>query len=723
MKQWLRHSVYEPFFARRDHRNDDLRETEALYERVRRLHQSFRYADEDALLRYKFELFAPVEERLPEELRSAFYATLAVLLRGERVIFDLPEFHPSLSLKEMVELRDALRRKQHFHANEARHLELLGEGITAILQHIADLLPKTVAPSPFTIPLICALPNPGKLIDSLYATLWDQRYVNAGLFIETTRTMYFNLCRASDIVDPQEPKRPFKTAAKNDAAPVELVETYLHDTGFECLFNETHVPLAYDQETRFAHTWIVGGTGAGKTQLLQNLILHDLESEDAPSLVIVDSQGDLIDKISHLARFRDRPPILITPKDIEHPPALNIFDINRARIAKYGAVAREQVVAGAIQTFEYLFNGLGVDLTGKQGVCFRNMCRLMLALPRPATILDLVNITEERLPADYQPAVAKLPELTRQFFERDFVGREFRDTKQQIRSRLQGILENPTIAQLFTQPETKIDIFGELNRGAVILVDTAKDFLRTFTPYFGRLFVSLVLQAVMERAVIPENRRKPTFLVIDEAHEYFDENIDDLLIEARKYKTGCILAHQFLDQTTTYLRSSLAASTATKLAARVSVADARFLAPNMRTDPETLLSVPRLNFACHIRDATPEAVLVPVEAGKLESQPRLDDDEYDAFLAHNRDRVSLRRAPRPSGAPAPPAEPQTAGASFMITRAQKEALRQRGYTDEQIREMPPEEAHRILADQAPEEPPHSGPGPDAPRDDEDDYRL
>jgi len=719
MKNPWRISVYEPFFNRRDHRTAELQETEALYERVRRLHARFKYADEEALRGYKFELFAPIEARLPEELRSAFYAALYVLLRSERVIFELPEFHPSLSLKEMVELRDALRRKQHFHANEDRFLELLGEGITTILAHIADLLPKTVAPSPFTIPLICALPNPGKLIDSLYATLWDQRYTDAGLFIETTRTMYFNLCRASDIVDPQDPKRPFKPAAKNDAAPVELVETYLHDTGFEYLFNETRVPLAYDPETRFAHTWIIGGTGAGKTQLLQNLILHDLEADDPPSLVIVDSQGDLIDKVSHLARFRDRPPILITPKDIEHPPALNVFDINRARIAKYGAVAREQVVAGAIQTFEYLFNGLGIDLTGKQGVCFRNMCRLMLALPRPATILDLLNITEERLPADYQGAVASLPDLTRQFFERDFVGREFRDTKQQIRSRLQGILENPTIAQLFMQPETKIDIFSELNNGAVILVDTAKDFLRTFTTYFGRLFISLVLQAVMERAVIPENKRKPTFLIIDEAHEYFDENIDDLLIEARKYRTGCVLAHQFLDQTTTYLRSSLAASTATKLAARVSVADARFLAPNMRTDPETLLTVPRLNFACHIRDATPEAVLVPVEAGKLESQLRLTDDEYDAFLATNRERVSINRAPPRSRGSEPPSEPPTASTAFMITQAQKEALRQRGYTDEQIHEMRPEEAHRILGHRAP----HSAPAPDAPDDAEDDYRL
>lgn len=714
-------SVYEPFFSRRDHRSADIQETEALFERVRRLHENFRYADEDAFTAYAFKLFRPIEDRLPEDLRSSFYAALYVLLRNERVIFELPEFHPSLSLKEMVELRDALRRKAHFHANEDRCLELLGETVTGILGHVADLLPKTVAPSPFTVPLICALPEPGKLIDNLYATLWQDRLTDAGLFIETTRQMYFNLCAVSGITDPQNPKRPFKKAGDNDDTPVELVETYLHDTPFEFLFNETQVPLAYDPETRFAHTWIVGGTGAGKTQLLQQLILHDLESDDPPSLIIIDSQGDLIDKVSHLAHFRDRPPILITPKDIDYPPALNIFDINRARIAKYGAVAREQVVAGAIQTFEYMFKGLGIDLTGKQGVCFRNMCRLMLALPRPATILDLLTLTEERIPAEYQSAVASLPDLTRQFFERDFVGREFRDTKQQIRTRLQGILENPTIARLFTQPETKIDIFSELNGGSVILVDTAKDFLRTFTPYFGRLFISLVLQAVMERAVVPEGKRKPTFLVIDEAHEYFDDNIDDLLIEARKYKVGCVLAHQFIDQVSPYLRSSLASSTATKLAARLSVADARFLAPNMRTEPDTLLSVPRLTFACYIRDATPEAVLVPVEAGKLESHPRMTDDEYEAFLARNRDRVSIGSDPPRAEAPEPSGEPPSAGVSFMITRAQKEALRRLGYTDEQVREMRPEEAHRILGHRAPADPPPAT--PDAPGDDGDDYRL
>ena len=37
-----------------------------------------------------------------------------------------------------------------------------------------------------------------------------------------------------------------------------------------------------------------------------------------------------------------------------------------------------------------------------------------------------------------------------------------------------------------------------------------------------------------------------------------------------------------------------------------------------------------------------------------------------------------------------------AGFSLMITRRQKADLRERGYADEQIRDMTPNEAHRVL---------------------------
>src|SRR5262249_21274107 len=148
---------------------------------------------------------------------------------------------------------------------------------------------------------------------------------------------------------------------------------------------------------------------------------------------------------------------------------------------RYDEMAKEQVTAGVIQTFDYLFAGLlGADLTAKQGVFFRFVARLMLALPetlgRNATILDMIALMDD--PTPYQQAIESLSPIQRTFFERDFVGKTFVQTKEQIRYRLNAILENPTLARLFTSPETRIDIFQLLNDGGIILVDTAKDFLK-----------------------------------------------------------------------------------------------------------------------------------------------------------------------------------------------------------------------------------------------------
>jgi hypothetical protein len=408
---------------------------------------------------------------------------------------------------------------------------------------------------------------------------------------------------------------------------------------------------------------VLGGTGAGKTTLLKNLILFDLQSESPPALVVVDSQGDLIPNIARLELFaewgelRDRLRI-ITPKDIKHPPALNVFDLNRERLGDYDEMTREQVMAGAIQTFDYLFSGLiGADLTAKQGVFFKYIARLMLSLPdtmgRNATILDMLNLMDSSAP--YRDAIDALPPIQRNFFERDFNNKTFQQTKEQIRYRLQAIIENPTLARLFTSEKTKIDLFTELNQGSIILVDTAKDFLKGSSAHFGRIFISLVLQAVLERAAIPEDERVPAFLIVDEAAAYFDSNIDDLLTEARKYKCGCVFAHQYLDQATPSLKASLAANTSIKFASGLSTSDARHMAPDMRTTPDFIMNQPRLHFACHIRNVTPQAVSIPIPVGLLEDEPLLSNESYRALIERNREKVSLPPAlPAPAGSPSAP---------------------------------------------------------------------
>ena len=647
-----RPSVFTPFIRRfTDEKSRDIKETQRLFDAVSARHQESRWSKEDVELDVAELIIDEIDLPIPEPLQVPLFDSLVDILRLEKPIFTVadPETNlATLSLKELVDLRRFLRAQEHFLDHEEQALAALIEPLVAIFGGLLGQMPKLETPSPFTIPLIHLIPEPLLNIEKIYGTIQNERSHEFGVFAELYEQLYLNECRAHGLTPGVETRRAIKLISEMDMTPLEGVEAFCKATPFRG-FLETPVPLKFDYETRFNHVHVVGGSGAGKTQLLQSLILSDLQADDPPSLVIVDSQSDLIGKIARLdvfhpehGRLRDKL-TLITPRDIDCPPAINIFDIDRGRLQAYDQATREQVVAGVIQTFDYLFAGLlGADLTAKQSVFFRFVARLMLALPevlgRNATILDMMNLMDD--PAPYREAIKSLPPIQRNFFERDFGNSGFRQTKEQIRYRLQAILENPTLARLFTSARTKIDIFAELNRGGIILIDTAKDFLKDSSAHFGRIFVSLVMQAALERAAIPERKRAPAFLIVDEAADYFDDNIDDLLTQVRKYKVGCLFAHQFMDQCSSSLRSSLSANTGTKLCAAVSTGDARTLAPDMRTTPDFILGQKKLHFACFVRNVTPEAVSVPILAGEMERHPKMTDADYIQLREANKRRVS-----------------------------------------------------------------------------------
>lgn len=396
-------SVFTPFFRRfTDERAEDFYETKALYDQITKRHKASKYADGMTIFSLGGDIYNECGDLAPP-LNNAFADTIYNLLTYEKTIFDCPVADVAkLSLKESVDLKRYLRSKEHFLDNEEKVIAALKGGLSLIFRALARMLPATVDPSPFTIPLIYTLPEPRALIEQVIGTLWSQKFVEHALFVEITQQIYRNFCAVSDMPFTTEPKRAFKYPSKNNAPLDDIVRAYLGGTALKDFFL-TPVPLKFTYEDRFNHTHICGGSGAGKTQLLQHLILHDLQSENSPALVIVDSQGDLISKILKLdiPGLHERL-VLISPKDIKNPPALNIFSIPK-RVDGYDEVLREQVVAGVIETFDYLFTGLvGADLTAKQGVFFRYVARLMLSFPetmgRNATILDMIELMENAEP-------------------------------------------------------------------------------------------------------------------------------------------------------------------------------------------------------------------------------------------------------------------------------------------------------------------------------------
>ncbi len=225
----------------------------------------------------------------------------------------------------------------------------------------------------------------------------------------------------------------------------------------------------------------------------------------------------------------------------------------------------------------------------------------------------------------------------RRFFETEFDGKEFTSTKAQVLRRLYGVLENQTFERMFSHPQSKFDMFTEVNQGKLILINTAKSLLKEQgTEVFGRFFIALIAQAAQERATLPDFDRLPCFVYVDEAQDYFDENIGIILSQARKYQVGMVLAHQYLGQLSNGLQEAFEANTSIKLAGGVSARDARALASQLSADPEMIQRQPKGHFATYIRGLTERAVPMSFPFFVLEKLPRASAERRNAIREYSR---------------------------------------------------------------------------------------
>ena len=482
-------------------------------------------------------------------------------------------------------------------------------------------------------------PLTGKMVEDIAAAF----YVHDDLFVDLKAILDRNLAANKDEL-PGEGKAP----------PL----SYLAGTPLYGLQHHAKISLG----NRFEHTHIVAGSGHGKTQTLQYLIARDLE-EDC-SIVVIDSQNQLINNIAHLDIPKERL-VWLDPTDIEYPPALNLFDVGMERINAYAPLERERALNQIIELYDFVLGALlGSEMTSKQSVVFRYITRLMLHIPN-ATIHTLLEIMRPDAPVRFASAIAELPPTARQFFETEFMGRQFNETKEQVLRRLYGILENSTFERMMSHPKNKVDFFAAMNEGKVIIVNTARDFLmEQGTQIFGRFIIAMVRQAVQERATLAQN--KPCYVYIDEFADYLSESGEDgvttMLTQARKYNVGLTLSHQYMGQLSPKLQQAIASNTSTKLAGGVSPADARLLAPQLRTTPEFLLAQKTGSFATFSKGNADAAVSLTIPFGVMEALPQTDD--IAAVRQHMRDCYAAPR-PEPEQEPqretqAPPSDPDPA---------------------------------------------------------------
>jgi len=684
--------AWRPFSVGVKKHRKPLGDTKKVLKEARRLRASSPLESYDAL---DFALDVIDMAFFDVDFRPSDTITLALVKLLEQTYFDealSPVEDSVLSLRpnsrDAIAIREYLRRQIRFIENYQPCMTVLKDYMSKACRYLMVAIPVPVLvgdteQSFLSTRFADLLENVPDVIDTVLGSSFDEDLIHHSV-LEPLRNRYEKNVMQVSKIDPRLPPvnrhRYITPLEAKNLDDEEIVESYLIGTPFRQVFN-TKVPLPMNEQARFEHSHILGGTGHGKTQFIQKWIMHDIDAAQTErrSIVVIDSQGDLINKIARLDCFhpehgalRDKL-VIIDPNDVQFPAAINMFAMDEARLASYGHNEREKVQNGAIALYEHFFGELlGAELTAKQGVVFKYLARLMLEIP-DATILTLRDLVDD--PTPFIPYMDKLQGSARVFFAREFLDKSFNQTRKQISKRLWGVLSTPAFERLFSSVETKIDLFSKMNDGSIILISTAKDLLKQDgASLYGRFFLSMIGQAIMERATIPEYERTPTFLYIDECQDYFDETVEILLTQGRKMKIGVTLAHQYMDQMDTSGRSSILANTSIKAAGGMNAKDAITLASEMRVSSDYLLSMQKggwsSDFAFWMKHELPNAIKVTVPFGFLEDRPRMDQRSFQHLLENNRAQYCWRYTPQASALeisfpgmepklPAPVVEPET----------------------------------------------------------------
>lgn len=658
----------------------ELNETSTRYDRVQKLIAQSPYAADrmrnfvvdvvsDACHRAELVPVGPLTEALGQVVED--------LIVFDSLIFGLPKIDnfTALTVEEAMDLRAMLARKERFLVDHERQVDIWREKVIRILAALLEFLPPTAFKESWgdddpdegvpgaTVALVDLVETPGDILERLIVTFHDDDVIKADLFASLREQFARRLYLASGIDWEDRHTTRRKAVYPSEAqenVPARLAELYLQGTPWLQFFL-TPLPFAIPFPARFEHTHIVGGSGHGKTQLLQLQIVRDLveSAADGRSIVVMDSQGDLLRTISSLSflapgdasGLADRV-MIIDPTDVEFPVALNMFDFNREGVAALPLVERERILNGTIELYEYFFGALlGAELTARQGIIFKYLARLLLEIPG-ATVHTFRQLMEDGEP--FRPYMEKLPPTAPAFFETRFFDRSFNETKKQVLTRLWGVLSNATFDRMFSHPQSKVDMFSALQESKIVFINTAKDLLKDEgASILGRFFIALIAQAAMRRATIPAHERRPCFVYIDEAADYFDDRIGSLLNQARKYKVGMTLAHQNLDQLSSSLRASFFSSTSIKFAGGVSNKDAAAFGAEMHTDAGFVQAQRKrkntTSFACYVRNITPQALGISVPLGVVEQLPTMDRGEQQLLRDLNRAQycVPLHLVPAP----------------------------------------------------------------------------
>ena len=337
-------------------------------------------------------------------------------------------------------------------------------------------------------------------------------------------------------------------------------------------FRNTNTMFGIKRKDRRQHMYVLGKSGTGKSVLLSNLIIQNIQNGEG--VCVVDPHGELVEELlDFIPEERVKDVIYFNPADRDYHIGFNVMEMNDP---KY----KHLVASGLMGIFTKIWANAW---SSRMEYILNNAILALLDTPN-STLLGIPRLLVDK---DYRQMIInnlKDP-VVKSFWTHEY--EQWRDQFRNeaiapIQNKVGQFLSSSIIRNVVGQPKSTIDIFKIMNEGKIFLVNVSKGRIgEDNSALLGGMIITKIQLAAMERVRIPEDRRKDFYLYVDEFQNFATDSFANILSEARKYRLNLVIAHQYIaqlvDMENSKVKDSVFGNVGTMISFRVGADDADFL--------------------------------------------------------------------------------------------------------------------------------------------------
>ena len=331
------------------------------------------------------------------------------------------------------------------------------------------------------------------------------------------------------------------------------------------------VKFGIKAKDRAKHFYVIGKTGMGKSTLLENMAVQDIQNGEG--IAFIDPHGKTADLLlDYIPEHRVKDVLYFAPFDMNHPVSFNVME-------DVGADKRHLVSNGLMSAFKKIW----VDAwSARMEYILNNILLALLEYP-DSTLIGVNRMLADK---DYRnKVVANVTDTSVKAFWVDefakYSDKFMTEAGAAIQNKIGQFISNPLVRNLIGQPKSTFDLRQMMDNRKIVIINLSKGRVgESNANLLGSMLITKIYLSAMSRADVSEatlNKLPNFYLYVDEFQSFANESFADILSEARKYKLNLTMAHQYIEQMTEEVRAAVFGNVGTMAIFRVGATDAEYL--------------------------------------------------------------------------------------------------------------------------------------------------